>query len=154
MYEINFHTKFSSTLFAVLSIASSGFFLFFGQFQGTKLNSIRNFLDGKVRNFSPTKISSFTVPWKKKRIIVVVHRVITKILRSDFAAMHRCVKSEVAFAGDSAAESSTVIPWYHKILIYTSAACLFIYFLSRVVHSQHHTGKIICFFLFLMLGWI
>ena len=36
-------------------------FTFFGQFDSTKLNSIRKVLDGKVRNFSPTKISSFTV---------------------------------------------------------------------------------------------
>ena len=54
MYEINFHAKFSSTWFAGLSIASSSF-PFFGQFQSTKLNSIRNVSDGKVRNFSPSK---------------------------------------------------------------------------------------------------
>ena len=60
MYEINFHTEFSSTWFASLSIAASSF-SFFGQFDSTKLNSIRKVLDGKVRNFSPTKISSFTV---------------------------------------------------------------------------------------------
>ena len=34
---------------------------FFGGTESTKLNSIRKGLDGKVRNFSPTKISSFTV---------------------------------------------------------------------------------------------
>ena len=61
MYEINVHTKFSSTWFAGLSITSSSFFLFFGQFQSTKLNSVQNVLDGKVRNFSPTKISFLTV---------------------------------------------------------------------------------------------
>ena len=33
----------------------------FGQFESTKLSSIRKVLDEKVRNFSPTKISSFTV---------------------------------------------------------------------------------------------
>ena len=33
----------------------------FGQFESTKLSSIRKVFDGKVRNFSPTKISSFTV---------------------------------------------------------------------------------------------
>ena len=64
MYEINFHTKFSSTWFASLSIAASSF-TFFGQFDSTKLNSIRKVLDGKVRNFSPTKISSFTVAGKR-----------------------------------------------------------------------------------------
>ena len=56
MYEINFHTKFSSTWFASLLV-----FTFFGQFDSTKLNSIRKVLDGKVRNFLPTKMSSFTV---------------------------------------------------------------------------------------------
>ena len=60
MYEIYFHTKFSSTWFAGLPIISSSFTLF-GRFESTKLNSIRKVLDGKVRNFSPTKISSFTV---------------------------------------------------------------------------------------------
>ena len=43
----------------------------------------------------------FVLPWaKKKRTIVVMHHVISKNLRSDFTAMHRCVKSrqsEVAF---------------------------------------------------------
>ena len=33
----------------------------FAQFESTKLNSIRKVVNGKVRNFSPTKISSFTV---------------------------------------------------------------------------------------------
>ena len=37
------------------------FLLFFGHFESTKLNSIRKVLDGKVRMFSPTKNSSFTV---------------------------------------------------------------------------------------------
>ena len=57
---------------------------------------------------------------KKKRTIVVMHHVISKTLQPDFAAMHRCVKSrqsQVAFARGSAAESSTLIPRYHKILI-------------------------------------
>ena len=36
-------------------------FTFFGQFESTKLNFIRKVWDEKVRNFSPTKISSFTV---------------------------------------------------------------------------------------------
>ena len=36
-------------------------FFFLGSIESTKLNSIRKGLDGKVRNFSPTKISSFTV---------------------------------------------------------------------------------------------
>ena len=70
MHEINFHTKFSSTWFASLSIAASSF-SFFGQFDhvdSTKLNSIRKVLDGKVRNFSPSKISSFTVPLGLKEI--------------------------------------------------------------------------------------
>ena len=56
----NFHTKFSSTWFAGLSIVCSSFRIF-SQFESTKLNSIRKVLDGKVRNFSPTKNSSFTV---------------------------------------------------------------------------------------------
>ena len=60
MYVINFHIKFSSAWFAGLSIVSSGF-TFFGQFESTKLNSIQKVLDGKARNFLPTKISSFTV---------------------------------------------------------------------------------------------
>ena len=49
-----------------------------------------------------------------------MHHVISKNLQSDFAAMHRCVKSrqlQVAFARGFAAESSTLIPRYHKILI-------------------------------------
>ena len=63
---------------------------------------------------------SITDPGQKKRTIVVMHHVISKNLRSDFAAMHRCVKSrqsQVAFARGSAAESSSMIPRYHKILI-------------------------------------
>ena len=58
MCEIKFLTKFSSTWFAGLSIVSSCLYFFL---ESTKLNSIRKVLDGKVRNFSPTKISSFTV---------------------------------------------------------------------------------------------
>ena len=46
-------------------------------------------------------------------------------------------------------------PWFLDItrvwFIHQQYVYLFI-FLSRVVHSQHHTGKIICFLLFLMLG--
>ena len=63
MYEINFHTKISSARFIGLLIVFSSFSSFpvFGQFESTKLSSIRKVLDGKVRNFSPTKISSFTV---------------------------------------------------------------------------------------------
>ena len=41
-------------------------------------------------------------------------------LPSDFEAMKRCVKSrqlQVAFARVFAAESISLIPWYHKILI-------------------------------------
>ena len=60
MYETNFHTKFPSTWFAGPAIASSSFY-FFCQFESTKLSSIRKVLNEKVRNFSPTKISSFTV---------------------------------------------------------------------------------------------
>ena len=60
MYETNFHTKISSAWFTGLSIVFSSF-PGFGQFESTKLSSIRKVLDGKVRNFSPTKISSFTV---------------------------------------------------------------------------------------------
>ena len=63
--------------------------------------------------------------------------VISKNLRSDFAAMHRCVKSrqsQVAFACGSATESSTVIPQYHKILILCiSSMVFFFFFLSRGV---------------------
>ena len=64
MYEINFHTKISSAWFTGLSIVFSSFSSF-GQFESTKLSSIRKVLDGKVRNFSPTKISSFTVPQRE-----------------------------------------------------------------------------------------
>ena len=57
---MNFHNKFSSTWFAGLSIVSASFY-FWGQFESTKLYAVRKVLDGKVRNFSTTKISSFTV---------------------------------------------------------------------------------------------
>ena len=60
------------------------------------------------------------LPWTKKITILVMHYVILKNLQSDFAAMHRCVKSrqsQVAFARGFAAESSSLIPRYHKILI-------------------------------------
>ena len=78
MYEINFHTKISSARFTGLSIVFSSFPVF-GQFESTKFSSIRKVLDGKVRNFSPTKISSFTVPsfpWsaEDKLIPVVLER--------------------------------------------------------------------------------
>ena len=56
----------------------------------------------------------------KKRTILVMHQVMSKNLQSDFATMHRSMKSrelQVGFAHDSAAESSTLIPRYHKILI-------------------------------------
>ena len=33
------------------------------------------------------------LPWPKKRTIVMMHHVVLKNLRSDFAAMHPCVKS-------------------------------------------------------------
>ena len=49
-----------------------------------------------------------TLAKKRKRTILVMHHVISKNLRPDFAAMHRCVKSrqsEVAFARGFAAES-------------------------------------------------
>ena len=74
------------------------------------------------------------LPWPKKRTIVVMHHVISKNLWSDFAVMHGCVKSrqsQVAFARGSAAESSSMIPRYHKILI----LCInsMVLFLSRVV---------------------
>ena len=59
-YEIKFHTEFSSTWFAGLSVVSSRFYFFFGQFESSKLNSIRNVLDAKVQNFSPSKASFFT----------------------------------------------------------------------------------------------
>ena len=60
------------------------------------------------------------LPWTKKRTILVMHHAISKNLQSDFAAMHRCVKSrqsQVAFARGFAAVSSALIPRYHKILI-------------------------------------
>ena len=60
MYESNFHTKISSAWFTGLSIVFSSFPVF-GQFEITKLSFTRKVLDGKVRNFSPTKISFFTV---------------------------------------------------------------------------------------------
>ena len=60
MYKINFHTNISSAWFTGLSIVFSSFPVF-GQFESAKLSSIRKVLDRKVRNFSPTKISSFTV---------------------------------------------------------------------------------------------
>ena len=50
MYVINFRTKFSSTWFASLSIAASSFF-FFGQFDISKLNSIRKIWTGKYEIF-------------------------------------------------------------------------------------------------------
>ena len=45
-----------------LSIVSSSLY-FFRCSVSTQLNSIQKVLDGKVRNVSPTKISSFTVPF-------------------------------------------------------------------------------------------
>ena len=66
--------------------------------------------------------------------------VISKNLRPDFAAMQRCVKSpesQVAFARGSAAESSSMILWYHKILIYASTA----WFLFFVHGSRSYKGK-------------
>ena len=71
---------------------------------------------------------------KKRRTIVVMHHLILKNLQSDFAAMHRCVKSrqtQVTFARGSAAESSTLIPRYHKSLILCISSVVL--FLSRVV---------------------
>ena len=51
-------------------------FPFFGQFESTKLNSIRTVLKGKVRNFPTTKISSFTVYQKLLEIEKeIVHEV-------------------------------------------------------------------------------
>ena len=49
-----------------------------------------------------------------------MNHVISKNLEPDFTAVHRCVKSrksQVAFARGFAAESSALIPRYHKILI-------------------------------------
>ena len=78
IYENKMHTKYSGiTVFekstklistpkflppGLQAFRSSvlAFTLFFGQFESTKLNSIRKVFNGKVRNFSPTKISSFT----------------------------------------------------------------------------------------------
>ena len=81
--------------------------------------------------------TSVVLPWTKKKPTVVMHHVISKKLQSDTTAMHRCVKSQqsqVAFARGSAAESSTVGPRYHKILILCiSSMVLFFFFSSRVV---------------------
>ena len=67
--------------------------------------------------------------------MVVMHHMITKNLQSEFPAMHRCEKSQqsqVPFARGSAAESSTLIPRYHKILIlYINSMVLY---LPRVVY--------------------
>ena len=65
-----------------------------------------------------------------------MNHVISKSLQSDFAVMHRCVKSrqsQVAFARGSAAESSALIPRYHKILILCISSMVLFFFLSRVV---------------------
>ena len=54
MYEINFDTKFLPPGLLALRLPLL-VFISFCQFESTKLNSIRKVLDGKVRNFSPTK---------------------------------------------------------------------------------------------------
>ena len=56
MYKINFLPPGLQTVRSSLLE-----FTYFCQFESTKLNFIRKVLDEKVRNFSPTKISSFTV---------------------------------------------------------------------------------------------
>ena len=76
------------------------------------------------------------LPWPKKRTIVAMHHVISKNLRSNFAAMHRCEKSrqsQVAFARGSTAESSTGISRYHKILILCISSMVLL--LSKVVRE-------------------
>ena len=78
---------------------------------------------------------SLLLPWTRKEpswwcIIMVM----SKNLQSDFTAMHRCVKSwqsQVAFARGSAAESSTLIPRYHEIMILCISSMVL--FLTRVV---------------------
>ena len=75
---------------------------------------------------------------KKKITILVMHQVILKNLQSDFATMHRYMKSwqlQVGFAHDSAAESSTLIPRYHKVLILCISSMV-LFFLSRVVDGR------------------
>ena len=54
MYEINFDTKFLPPGLLALRLPLL-VFISFCQFESTKLNSIRKVLEGKVRNFSPTK---------------------------------------------------------------------------------------------------
>ena len=69
-----------------------------------------------------------------------MHHVISKNLQSDFAALHRCVKSQVAFARGSAAESNTLIPRYHKILILcTRSMVLFFVQGSNSEYTHIHT---------------
>ena len=62
-----------------------------------------------------------------------MHQLISKNLQSDFATMHRCMKLrqlQVGFAHDSAAESSTLIPRYHKILILCISRLVLFFFVQ------------------------
>ena len=81
---------------------------------------------------------------KKKRTVVVMYRVILKNLQFDFATIHRCVKSQVTYARGSAAESSTLIPQYHKILIYASAAWFFFFLFLFLFFFFFVQGSITC----------
>ena len=78
----------------------------------------------------------YLLPWPKKRTIVVMHHVISKNLQSDFAAIHRCVKSrqsQVAFA--CAVPLLKKAPWFLDItrLWFYASTAWFFFFLSRVV---------------------
>ena len=80
-------------------------------------------------------------PGQKKRTILVMHHVISKNLQSDFAAMHRCVKSrqsQVAFARCSAAEWSTLMPQYHKILTLCISSMV-LFFVQGSMYASYYT---------------
>ena len=106
--RINFHTKFCSTWVTGLSIVTSCFYIF-SQSESTKLNSVRKVLGRKVRNFSPEKISSFTVfSWfegpSPKRMMMKVFETSPRssllTLSLNFtccAALHVCVLPQSKF---------------------------------------------------------
>ena len=96
----------------------------------------------KFGAFQPPEFPTTTLA-KKKRTILVMHHVMSKNLRTGFAAMHRCVKSwqsQVAFARGPAAESSTLIPRYHKILILCICRMGFFFFFVQgsIIVAGHH----------------
>ena len=89
----------------------------------------------KVAQICVVHVLPWTKKKKKKRTILVMrmHQVISKNLQSDFATMHRCMKSrqlQVGFAHDSAAESSTLIPRYQKILILCISSMVLFFFVQ------------------------